>query len=209
MSIIKHKQVWAALDALAAAHGLSPSGLARKAGLDSTSFNASKREKDGKERWPSTESLAKVLTTLHVSFEEFARLCTTDLHSLPRRLPVLGKGAAGLEGFFDADGYPTGQGWDEMDNGIRDPHAYALEISGNSMEPLYRDGDCLIISPHAEIRRGDRVVVFAGDRVLIKELERQSAANITLRSLNPAFPDPIRLERGAIRHMHRVLWVSQ
>jgi hypothetical protein len=57
-----HKQIWAAIDALAEAQGMSVSGLAKSAGLDATAFNRSKRfGPHGRERWPSTESLAKVL----------------------------------------------------------------------------------------------------------------------------------------------------
>jgi len=60
---MRHDDIWRAIDTLAAEHGLSPSGLARTAGLDPTSFNLSKRRStDGKFRWPSTQSLAKILT---------------------------------------------------------------------------------------------------------------------------------------------------
>ena len=52
---MRHEDVWRAIDTLAAENGLSPSGLARKAGLDPTSFNLSKRRAPaGKSRWPST-----------------------------------------------------------------------------------------------------------------------------------------------------------
>ena len=37
--------------------------------------------------------------------------------------------------------------------------AYALQVQGDSMLPLYRDGDVLIVEPAATIKRGDRVVV--------------------------------------------------
>lgn len=51
--LLTHEQVWTALDRLAARAGLSASGLARRAGLDPTTFNKSKRvTPDGRERWP-------------------------------------------------------------------------------------------------------------------------------------------------------------
>lgn len=57
-----HEQIWQGLDRLAKVRGFSASGLAKKAGLDPTSFNKSKRfSPDGKPRWPSTESISKVL----------------------------------------------------------------------------------------------------------------------------------------------------
>ena len=60
--MLSHDRVWAAIDALAARYGMTASGLARKAGLDATSFNKSKRTSpEGRDRWPSTESISKVL----------------------------------------------------------------------------------------------------------------------------------------------------
>ena len=47
--MLKHTDIWRAIDRLAAQHGLSASGLARRAGLDPTTFNKSKRTtNDGK-----------------------------------------------------------------------------------------------------------------------------------------------------------------
>ena len=84
-----------------------------------------------------------------------------------------------------------GGGWDEIAvPEVGDQNAYALEISGESMEPVFRDGDTVIVSPAAPVRRGDRVVVrTAKGEVMAKELKRQSAKRIDLRSLNPAHPD--------------------
>lgn len=74
---MRHEDVWRALDALAAEYGLSASGLARKAGLDPTAFNPSKRlGADGRARWPSTESIAKVLEAVGARMEDFAALVT-------------------------------------------------------------------------------------------------------------------------------------
>src|SRR4051812_42114109 len=70
-----HESVWSAIDALAVRHGLSPSGLAKRAGLDPTAFNRSKRHGgDGRPRWPSTESIAKVLAATGESLERFVGL---------------------------------------------------------------------------------------------------------------------------------------
>jgi phage repressor protein C with HTH and peptisase S24 domain len=72
---LRSEDMWMALDLLAEEHGLSPSGLAISAGLDPTAFNRSKRERrNGRARWPSTETIAKVLLATRVSFPDFARL---------------------------------------------------------------------------------------------------------------------------------------
>ncbi|HYF09593.1 MAG TPA: helix-turn-helix transcriptional regulator [Acetobacteraceae bacterium] len=213
---MRHDDVWRALDALAAEKGLSASGLARKAGLDPTAFNPSKRiGPDGRARWPSTESVAKVLAATGTGIEEFASLVTGQpalaRRAVPgRRIPLLGLAQAGGEGYFDDGGFPVGGGWDEISlPEVADPNAYALEISGDSMEPVFRDGDVVIVSPGAPVRRGDRVVLrTAKGEVMAKELKRQSAKRIELSSLNPAHPS-YTFDLPEIAWMHRIVWASQ
>ncbi|NCC21931.1 MAG: helix-turn-helix transcriptional regulator [Alphaproteobacteria bacterium] len=218
--MISHDDIWRGIDRLATAHGYSPSGLAKKAGLDPTTFNKSKRHSpDGKPRWPSTESLAKVLAVTGATMSEFVAFIDGVAESAPPpssamyRLPVIGFAQAGRAGYFDEDGYPSGQGWDEVDFPVRytgkDSCIYALEVSGDSMEPLYRAGDLLIVSPDAGVRRGDRVVVKTkGGEVMAKELSRQTASRLDLKSLNPAH-ETITLPADKVVWMVRVLWVSQ
>jgi phage repressor protein C with HTH and peptisase S24 domain len=210
--MLRHSEIWRAIDRTAAKHGLSASGLARRAGLDPTAFNKSKRKSPtGKPRWPSTESVAKVLACTNESLGGFLALIGERSGlSVPRRLPLLGYARAGAAGYFDDAGYPSGRGWDEIDfpGGI-DEHAYALKISGDSMAPVYRPGDVIIVSPGAEIRRGDRVVVKTrGGEVMAKELSRQSAAKIELRSVNREHPDRT-LAKKDVLWMARILWVRQ
>lgn len=70
-----HAQIWQGIDRLASSKGYSPSGLAKLAGLDPTSFNKSKRHSpDGKPRWPSTESLSKVLSVTGATMGDFVEL---------------------------------------------------------------------------------------------------------------------------------------
>ncbi len=215
---MRHEDIWRAIDTLAAEHGLSASGLARRAGLDPTAFNPSKRVgADGRARWPSTESVAKVLAATSTGVEAFAAL-VTGAPALPRgsrsvagrRIPLIGLAQAGSEGFFDDGGYPVGGGWDEISvPDVPDPNAYALEISGDSMEPVFRDGDVVIVSPGAPIRRGDRVVVRTRKgEVMAKELKRQSARRVELASLNPAHPH-YAFDLAELAWMHRIVWASQ
>ena len=208
---MKHDDIWRALDTLAAENGLSASGLAKRAGLDPTTFNPSKRRMpDGRARWPSTESLAKVLTATGASLDEFTALVSEGHAVRARMVPLIGMAQAGNAGFFDDSGFPAGSGWDDIafpDN--PDPNCYALEISGESMAPVYRDGDRILVSPSANVRRGDRVVVKtrAGE-VLAKALARMTAQRIELKSFNPAFED-----RGFVLNevafVHRIIWASQ
>lgn len=216
---MKHDDIWRALDTLAAENGLSASGLAKRAGLDPTTFNPSKRRMpDGRARWPSTESVAKVLDATGASLEAFtslvsgARALTSAAasRSVARRIPLIGFAQAGGDGFFDDGGYPVGGSWDEVAlPEVADTNAYALEISGDSMEPVFRDGDMVIVSPAAPIRRGDRVVVRTQrGEVMAKQLARRSARRIELRSLNPAHSD-YSFDLTDVAWMHRIIWASQ
>ncbi len=77
------------------------------------------------------------------------------------------------------------------------------------MEPIFRDGDTIIVSPDAGIRRGDRVVVRTRDgEVMAKELARQSARKVELVSLNQAHPDRT-MDVEEIDWIARIVWASQ
>jgi phage repressor protein C with HTH and peptisase S24 domain len=209
--MLTHAQIWNALDRLAARAGLSPSGLAKKAGLDPTTFNKSKRiTPDGRPRWPSTESVAKSLAATGVSVETFVTLIGDSQSGGPQAVPLIGFAEAGAGGFFDDGGFPVGKGWDEIAfPAVNDEHAYALEISGDSMSPAYRDGDVIVVSPGAPIRRGDRVVVKTKDgEVMVKELKRRTSKTVELRSVNPAHSDRTLSERD-ILWIARIVWASQ
>jgi phage repressor protein C with HTH and peptisase S24 domain len=216
---MKHEDVWRAIDTLAAENGLSASGLAKRSGLDATTFNPSKRRMpDGRNRWPSTESVAKVLEATGATLENFSSLVSGARalasnavgRGVSRRVPLIGLAQAGGEGYFDDGGYPVGGGWDEVSlPEIADANAYALEISGESMEPVFRDGDLVIVSPSAPIRRGDRVVVRTiGGEVMAKQLARRSARRVELKSLNPEHPDRS-FDLGDVTWIHRIVWASQ
>lgn len=208
-----HKQVWAAIDTIAERYGFSASGLAKKSGLDPTSFNPSKRNgPDGRPRWPTTESIANLLEAAGATVEEFSDLLTGRKGQPPKRkqIPLLGLARAGKGGFFDDSGFPAGNGWDEIDvPGVTDATAYALEITGDSMLPVYREGDTIIVSPGATLRKGDRVVVKTTDgQVMAKVMQRQTAKNVELASFNKDH-DTKTLDMKDVDWIARIIWASQ
>lgn len=211
--MLSHERVWAAIDALAARYDLSASGLAKRAGLDSTAFNKSKRlSSDGRPRWPSTESLAKIIEATNSSVDEFFSLLDGIGNQRSRRaaVPLLGFAQAGAGGFFDDAGFPVGQGFDLIElPGGQEEGSYALKVQGDSMLPLYRDGDVLIVRQDTSPRLGDRVVVKTTDgEVMAKVLERRSAAQIELRSLNPEHANR-QIPVGQVDWIARIVWASQ
>ncbi|TCD16517.1 helix-turn-helix transcriptional regulator [Oricola cellulosilytica] len=225
--MLSHARIWAAIDALAARHDLSASGLAKRAGLDSTTFNKSKRfAADGRPRWPSTESLAKIMEATGSSLDDFLALVRPRRsagsigrpNGSPsvqpvnlREVPLLGLAQAGDGGFFDDAGFPAGQGWDTVSFPGKDfeDGCYALEISGDSMLPLYREGDKIIVAPSEQLRRGDRVVVKTRDgEVMAKTLLRRTPELVELQSANPDHPDRT-FPAGEIEWIARIVWASQ
>ncbi|MBZ0140063.1 MAG: helix-turn-helix transcriptional regulator [Pseudorhodoplanes sp.] len=209
--MLTHAQIWAGIDRLAARAGLSSSGLAKKAGLDPTTFNKSKRiTPDGRARWPSTESIAKALAATGTTVDTFITLLTDNGKAVIQAVPLIGFAEAGGGGYFDDGGFPVGKGWDEIAfPSVNDEHAYALEISGNSMEPAYRKGDVIIVSPAAPIRRGDRVVVKTRKgEVMVKQLNRRTSKSIELQSLNADHPDRT-LPTSEVLWIARIMWASQ
>ena len=204
---LTHRQVWKAIDLLAERHGMSASGLAKRAGLDPTTFNKSKRvSPEGRERWPSTESIAKILAATNESVDEFLGVRERGEELV---LALIGLAQAGNGGFFDDAGFPVGGGWEEIEfPAVADEHAYALEIAGDSMMPLFRDGDTVIVSPGAPVRRGDRVIVKTREgEVLAKELKRRTAKTIELKSINPQYEDRV-LSLDDVNWMARILWAG-
>ena len=182
--MLSHEQIWGVIDRLADRHRLSASALAKKAGLDPTTFNKSKRiGADGRPRWPSTESLSKILDATGASIDDMFQLLGANgaYSRAPETksiIPLLGFAEAGQGGYFDDAGFPAGQGWDEISfPSPQGENLIALEVSGDSMLPLYRDGDRLIVDRNAQVRKGDRVVVRStGGEVMAKVLARQSGA---------------------------------
>jgi len=227
--MLSHEDVWAAIDALAKQHKLTPSGLARKSGLDPTSFNKSKRiTASGRARWPSTESIAKALKATGATLDEFMGFIPSNravqgtkrnkvyaegpprYTQPPRSVPLLGFAQAGAGGFFDDGGFPAGQGWDEVPfPADQREQVYALEVSGDSMMPLYRDGDVIIVAPAAQVRKGDRVVLKTCEgEVMAKLLARQTTKHVELKSLNPEHDDRV-VPMKDIEWIARILWASQ
>lgn len=210
-SMLTHAQIWQAIDALAARAGTSPSGLAKRAGLDPTTFNKSKRiTPDQRQRWPSTESLAKCLAATSTTVDQFVALIGGAASGSGRTVPLIGFLQASTGRYFDPRGLPDGEGWDELDfPAIDDRHAYALEISGDGLRPVYRNGTVIVVSPSAAIRRGDRVVVMTrGGELIAQELARKTAKAIELKSLGPAQPDRTVATDDCL-WIARIIWASQ
>jgi phage repressor protein C with HTH and peptisase S24 domain len=210
--MLTHADIWRGIDRMARSYGLTPSGLARRAGLDPTTFNKSKRTtRDGKQRWPSTESIAKVLAATGADLAEFVSHAGVGAPSAgSRTVPFLSLSQASEEAHFSDSGRPRGEAWDAIAfPGLGDGGAFALEIGSDYLAPVYRDGDVIVISPDAGARRGDRVVLRRRDGDMnIGTLRRQSAQSVELAGIVSADGDRT-VAVADIAWLARIVWSSQ
>jgi phage repressor protein C with HTH and peptisase S24 domain len=214
-SMFTHAEMWRGIDNLAKHHGLTPSGLARRAGLDPTTFNPSKRiTKQDKTRWPSTESLAKILTATGTSLQEFVTMVAGEEFAEPSRtgmrIPCIALDQTDRRQLFDAAGFAVGDQWDEVEfPNLEDRHAYALEVRGDVLQPFFRDGDILIVSPAADVRRHDRIVVrLVSGNLLAGTLRRRSAQRIEITMFASEGAERT-LTISEVDWLARIVWASQ
>lgn len=203
-----HEQIWRGIDLMAAHAQTSPSGLARRAGLDSTTFNPSKRvSADGaKLRWPSTESLSKAMRAANLDFSSFAALVSGRAETksmaaidLAERSPAPVFKMSGEAASSTALAFPA---FDSQQH-------QAIQISGDTMRPVYRDGDILILDRFAAPDPGDRVLVEMRDgEVMAFELRRLDVQSVKLKGLSGQMPNRD-IGLGDVRCLLKIVWASQ
>ncbi len=210
---IRHEDLWRALDTLAAENGMTPSGLARAAGLDATTFNRSKRRSaDGRLRWPSTESLSRALAATGATLESFTSLVrgarTLGAARRERTLRTSRLEAGDARALFDESGAPAGSGWAREETpAIATAGDYALRVETDAHEPVLSRGDLAMVSPDAAIEAGDRVLACHEGSVFAARLLPQDGGGVTLG------PDEHgrrrTLPRAALAWMHRITWIGR
>ncbi len=205
---MQHGDIWRGIDLLARNHGLSTSGLAKLAGLDATAFNKSKRlPKDGRPRWPSTESISRALDAVGADFNEFAGL-VSGCHSVA--LPLFRTSDAALTAFFaSAD---PGQDTDLEQVRIPDDEAaeswFVLEIDRDNIRSSYANGDRLIVSRSAPVHLQDLVLIKPRQSSMVAgRLFAQTATKLTMQ-LERHAEKLTEFARSDLEWMGRILWVS-
>lgn len=209
--MLTHGQIWAAVDTLAKRYGFSPSGLARKAGLDATSFNKSKRvSPEGRERWPSTESIAKILKATGADFDEFSRLVDPGSYKQSAPINLVSLDKIKKQKSLDLDILENSgilEEFDLLDFGEND--LLAIEITDNSLAPYCREDDVIIIAPQAATRKGDRILVLMTDgKFHLCELKRRTTKTLEVKLLRDNYSDQI-FNRSDILWDARIMALKQ
>ncbi|WP_416900266.1 MAG: S24 family peptidase [Minwuia sp.] len=204
--MLTHEGIWLAIDRLAERHRLSLSALSTKAGLDATALNRSKRvSAKGKPRWPSTESLSKILEATGTEFAELPALMSGK-PPMPARLPCMSLAHLDVSRLDEA-GRPHGATWRRTGFPARgDPEAFALEIPDRSFEPWFRNGETVVVLRVTRIDPGDRLVLcMRNDDILVREVVDRSASSLTVRALNRRAENQS-ISRRDVRWVYRICW---
>lgn len=100
-----------------------------------------------------------------------------------KNVPVIAWARAGQGGYYEDQGLDV----PHVPTTCKDPNCYAVAVEGDSMEPLYKAGDVLVVAPNTEARNGDLVLVKTKeDEVLFKKLVKRGDI-IQLVSFNPDY----------------------
>lgn len=67
-------------------------------------------------------------------------------------------------------------------------HDIALRVNGNSMEPMFHDGDVVFVKKTPEVHHGSIIIIIVNDNAYIKKLYRRDD-EVRLISLNPQYED--------------------
>ncbi|MCV6599709.1 MAG: helix-turn-helix transcriptional regulator [Alphaproteobacteria bacterium] len=204
--MISHKKIWCAIDKIAKDANLSPSGLAKKAGLDPTSFNKSKRVGNGgKLRWPSTESLYKILKVLNKDLSYFSSLAEPNSFS---EINIIANINGNNSGFYEND---TDNEWEKIAFPRSFPNGtIAIRVKGYDLEPIYRKNDILIISKNEKaLTEDERVAIKTKDnKIIIKAFVEQNKSKITVKSICDK-ENLEHLDKNNIDWIGKIKWVSQ
>jgi phage repressor protein C with HTH and peptisase S24 domain len=198
--MLKHDDIWRAIDTLASRNGLTASGLARKAGLDPTTFNKSKRV------------TAKALEAVGATLNEFVAFVDADYGNgtNARRIPVAAQSAAAASSAFGDTGRPQGAAWSRRQlPEINDPDAYAIVVENTAHHPVWREGTLVVAAPRADTSPGDRVVVrtkTAG--IILAELVRRGPDGVVIRLLRQ-IDDTRLIPNEEVAAVHRIIWAEQ
>ena len=208
-TMLRHKDLWNTIDQLARVNGYSASGLAKKAGLDPTSFNKSKRiSADGKARWPSTESISKILAATDTTMAEFLALMGEEVAPAAKqeekapqapapapaptapayKIPLIQDiHAIDPEAFNEEGGLIRGDATTyftlpDVRMQISD-EAWAMVITGSSFAPYFQEGDIMLVDPHGPARAGDPFLIRRRSEEKLAVYRGQSAQPVVGEAL--------------------------
>ena len=207
---MKFEKIWEVIDKFALTNGMSPSALAKSIGLDATTFNKSKRIRaDGKQRWPSLESLNKILEVYNIELEDLYKYGGEPCHSTSAMsLPYIALSNLAAGGKSSARKLDIAS-WRQVNLPYSPNNMYAIDLDNSAYEPLYNFGATLVVAKDSEIRRGDRIVIITQNgETFIREFIRREEGSIKV--CTPQDKENLQyINLSDIRLLNRIIWASQ
>lgn len=139
--------------------------------------------------------------------EEISYADSGEWAEIPRRAIDVSAGPGALaaaEVPFDA--FRFSRRW-LREQGFEASRLSALRVAGDSMEPLLRDGDEVLVDERPRPFRDGIYVVRLDDRLLVKRVASQGGGRFSLLSQNLSYP-PIAVGEGDMDIVGRVVWKS-
>ena len=199
------------LAALAQARGVSLAALSRMLGRNASYLQQYITK--GSPKKLEEEDRRKLAQFLEVSEgelgapEDISYGDSGEWAEIPRRAIEVSAGPGALaaaEAPFDAMRFS--RRW-LREQGFEPARLSALRVMGDSMEPLLRDGDEVLVDERDRPFRDGIYVVRLDDRLLVKRVAAQGGGRFSLLSQNLAYP-PIAVEDGELEIVGRVVWKS-
>jgi hypothetical protein len=124
-------------------------------------------------------------------------------------VPRLPLGASAGPGAFAADEAPFdvfrfSARW-LREQGFDPARLSAIAVAGDSMEPVLKDGDEILVDRSPRPLRDGIHVVRLGEALHVKRVQAGAPGRLTLISANPAYP-PIEVAAGDVELVGRVVW---
>lgn len=179
-------------------HSLSQRAFASKTSLSPSYINTLEKIYNPKTNKPysvTTDVATELANAMNISIENLLSMLdkkqefninATSLTDLQQtEIPVLGKVKAGYD--YLADENKIGHVY--LDFKPSDPeNYYALQVVGDSMEPLFSEGDIAIVHKQDEFESGNTCIVLVnGDEATVKKVVRMDNG-IDLIAMNPYYP---------------------
>jgi len=127
--------------------------------------------------------------------------------SAGRLVPIINKVPAGYPADFNDLEYPVGIADDYVRcPDLHDPHAFAVRVVGDSMEPNFKEGDIVVFSPAVEPKSGDDCFIrfSSPHETMFKRVFFEDNGMVRLQPRNDKYP-PVIVDGKRINGMYRAV----
>lgn len=103
-----------------------------------------------------------------------------------------------------ADAFEPGDADEWIDSDVKGKNVFALRVSGDSMEPEFKDGEIITVNPHLEAMPNDYIVVKDRDEQATFKQLKKYGSRLVLHPLNPNYEDQ-EVRRGEFKIIGKVV----